>query len=208
MPEKKPIAVYGLGNMGYPIAQRLASRFTVAVSDLNGEQVARAQAEFAAAPCTAAFLFTVHAVVLSLPDPAASMAVLRDIAPTLARGTVVIESSTINPADAIEQRDMLAGHGIDHIDASVLAGVGQMRSIGGQYCAPLCVMAGCRAQSSLPNREHQVLFAERAGTQYLPVVQTLKRRAPNGIAPKNQRRAHHVNTVSLVQTVNSHGLGG
>lgn len=128
MPDKKTIAVYGLGNMGYPIAQRLAGRFAVAVADLNGEQVARAGAEFSAMPCGTGILPAVHAVVMSLPSPAASLAVLESIAPLLARGTVVIETSTINPADVLEQRDLLAGHGIDHIDASVLAGVGQMKS--------------------------------------------------------------------------------
>lgn len=130
MPDKKTkaVAVYGLGNMGYPIAQRLASGFNVAVSDLNAGTVARAQAEFSAAPCNADTLRAVHAVVMSLPSPAASLALLHEIAPMLARGTVVIETSTINPNDVLEQRDLLAGHGVEHIDASVLAGVGQMKS--------------------------------------------------------------------------------
>jgi len=128
MSDKKTIAVYGLGNMGYLIAQKLADRFAVAVSDLSAAQVARAKAELSAMPCTAEVLRTVHAVVMSLPSPAASLAVLRDIAPLLGRGTVIIETSTINPADAIEQRNLLAHYGVEHIDASVLAGVGQMRS--------------------------------------------------------------------------------
>lgn len=128
MPEKTTIAVYGLGNMGYLIAQRLAGSFTVAVSDLNVETVARAGAEFSATPCSAGILSTVHAVILSLPSPGASLGVLHEIAPMLRRGTVVIETSTINPADVLQQRSMLASHGIEHIDASVLAGVGQMKA--------------------------------------------------------------------------------
>jgi 3-hydroxyisobutyrate dehydrogenase len=128
MQDKKTVAVYGLGNMGYPIAQRLAGRFALAVSDLNPEQVGRARGELSATACDAATLGSVHAVVLSLPSPAASLAVLHDIAPMLPRGTVVVETSTINPADVQEQRGLLAAHGIEHVDAPVLAGVGQMKA--------------------------------------------------------------------------------
>lgn len=128
MQDRKTVAVYGLGNMGYPIAQRLAARFCLSVSDLDDEQVARARGELSATACDAATLGAVHAVVMSLPSPAASLAVLRHIAPMLPRGAVVVETSTVNPADVREQRQLLAAHGVEHIDAPVLAGVGQMKA--------------------------------------------------------------------------------
>jgi 3-hydroxyisobutyrate dehydrogenase len=132
MPHHTTVAVYGLGNMGYLIAQRLAARFSIAVSDLHAAQVARAVTQLGAVPCNPsgplAASGPVEAVVLSLPSPAASMAVLHELAPRLARGSVVIETSTVNPADVHAQRALLAAHGVDHVDAPVLAGVGQMKA--------------------------------------------------------------------------------
>ena len=105
MTDKKTVAVYGLGNMGYPIAQRLAGHFALAVSDLNEAQVARAGTELSAAPCDAAALARAHAVVLSLPSPSASLAVLRHVLPQLAPGTVVAPEVL----DAPEVRCVIAG---------------------------------------------------------------------------------------------------
>jgi 3-hydroxyisobutyrate dehydrogenase-like beta-hydroxyacid dehydrogenase len=44
-PDRKPIALYGLGNMGYLVGQRLAGAFDVKVADLDTAAIARAAAE-------------------------------------------------------------------------------------------------------------------------------------------------------------------
>lgn len=127
--EISTVAVYGLGNMGYPIARRIAQRFTVQVADLDRQQLAKASAEFGARPIHAvADLAATPVVVLSLPSPAASLAVLRQIAPVLARGSVVVETSTVNPADIQAMGAVLQPFGITVVDASVMAGVSQMEA--------------------------------------------------------------------------------
>lgn len=127
MNDKQSVAVYGLGNMGYLVAQRIAERFPVKVADLNAAQVQRAQAEFGAValrhPQDAA---DVDIVVLSLPSPAISQAILRDLGPVLRKGSIVVETSTVNPDDMHASAKLLAPHGIGIIDASVMAGVAQM----------------------------------------------------------------------------------
>lgn len=127
MSSSNKVAVYGLGNMGYLIAERIAKRFSVQVSDLDSAQVARASEELAAeAITTPDQLAQTDFVVLCLPHPAASLSVLESIAPHLRQETVVIETSTVNPSDIRRSAQVLAPYDIPVIDASILAGVSQM----------------------------------------------------------------------------------
>lgn len=126
---RKQIAIYGLGNMGYLVAERLARQFSLLVSDLDEVQMRRAVAELGAAPILQPRdIAQADAVVLCLPSPAVSRTVLEQIAPHLATGKVVIETSTVNPVDARAGERLLAPHGARIIDASILAGVSQMQA--------------------------------------------------------------------------------
>ncbi|MVW72798.1 NAD-binding protein [Bordetella sp. 15P40C-2] len=126
---RKQIAIYGLGNMGYLVAERLARQFSLLVSDLDAAQTQRATRELdaimIAQPQDVA---QAEAVVLCLPSPSASRAVLEQIAPYLSPNHVVIETSTVNPADVQACERMLAASGARIIDASILAGVSQMQA--------------------------------------------------------------------------------
>lgn len=123
----KKVAFYGLGNMGYLVAERIAARFSIQVFDLNKAQVQRAcdelSAEFIASPEQ---VVGTDCVVLCLPHPSISLSVLESIAPYLAKDAVVIETSTVNPADIRNSERVLKPYGISIIDASILAGVSQM----------------------------------------------------------------------------------
>ncbi len=147
MTDISKVAVYGLGNMGFPLATRIAARFPVQVFDLNAGMLARATGELGAEVIADPHaLSSTPVVVLCLPSPKASMVVLRQIAPHLPRDAVVVETSTVNPEDVIACRDVLAPHGIRIVDASLMAGVSQMEAgtasllIGGEEGA----IAACR----------------------------------------------------------------
>ena len=76
MNSNQHVAVYGLGNMGYLVAQRIAKAFPVRVFDLDRAQVERAQRAFGALPIgRPEDLSDTRIVVLSLPSPAISQAV-------------------------------------------------------------------------------------------------------------------------------------
>ena len=47
---QSPVAIYGLGNMGYPLAERIGRKFPTLVHDLNEAQLARAQQAFNGKP--------------------------------------------------------------------------------------------------------------------------------------------------------------
>jgi len=144
---RKQVAMYGLGNMGYLVAERIARQCSLRVSDLDPDRVRRAGAELGAAPIGGPQdAAQADAVVLCLPSPAASRAVLEQIGPHLAAGTVVIETGTVNPDDVRAGAQMLAPHGARLIDASIMAGVSQMQAgaamllLGGDEAA----IADCR----------------------------------------------------------------
>lgn len=127
--DKRKVAVYGLGNMGYLVAERVANNFQVSVFDINEEAVTKAVTVFGATSIkTPAQVAGVGFVVLCLPTPAISLSVLQDIAPHLSRETVIIETSTVNPYDIEASARFLAPYGLSIIDASILAGVSQMEA--------------------------------------------------------------------------------
>lgn len=125
--DKRKVAVYGLGNMGYLVAERVAHHFQVSVFDLDESAVAKAADEFGATAIREpGQVAEVAFVVLCLPTPAISLTVLNDIAPHLQRDTIIIETSTVNPYDMEQSARVLKPHGLAIIDASILAGVSQM----------------------------------------------------------------------------------
>jgi 3-hydroxyisobutyrate dehydrogenase-like beta-hydroxyacid dehydrogenase len=123
------VAVYGLGNMGFPLARRIAARFAVQVYDLSADMLDKAKAELGAEPLSRPEdLVQTPIVVLCLPSPKISMAVLRQIAPHLPKDAVVVETSTVNPEDVLACQAIVAPFNIRIIDASLLAGVSQMEA--------------------------------------------------------------------------------
>ena len=125
----RKVAVYGLGNMGFPLAARVAKAFEVYVADLDTDAVARGREQFGAIAIERPEdIADCEVVVLSLPGPQVSRAVLSSIAAHLPRGATVIETSTVNPVDVHACARQLEPHGIRLLDASVLAGVAQMQS--------------------------------------------------------------------------------
>ncbi|WP_420225596.1 NAD(P)-dependent oxidoreductase [Pigmentiphaga litoralis] len=121
------VAIYGLGNMGYPLAERVGRHFPTQVFDLDTAQLGRAKEAFGAERITSPeMLADTHIIVLCLPTPAVSLSVLRQIAPHLPAGAVVLETSTVNPEHILAEQAVVEGFGIHLVDASIMAGVGQM----------------------------------------------------------------------------------
>ena len=125
----KTIAFVGLGNMGVPMAARLAAvGFALALYDRRPEAVrafatahgGRAAISLADAACGA------DAAITMLPDDKAvhEVALGADgLAATLAPGAVVIDMGTSNPRATIEIGRALAARGIQYVDAPVMGGV-------------------------------------------------------------------------------------
>jgi 3-hydroxyisobutyrate dehydrogenase-like beta-hydroxyacid dehydrogenase len=155
----EPIALCGLGNMGAAVAARLTERWHVLGSDLNPQRCAEAAEKYGVEVVDdLARLAQARIVVLSLPTPDASASVVRSLLPHLRPGSVIIETSTVNPADMWRLRDLCAPHSVDVIDGAILSGVAQMAAgratllVGGEpgpleLAAPVVQQLGSRVIS-------------------------------------------------------------
>ena len=122
------IGLVGCGNMGSAIAARLASDADVIAYDTDPARTrALAGLERISAAPALADVAAADAVVLSLPGAAASAAVVSELLPRLRPGAVVIETSTVSPADMRALAGACAPGGVHVVDAAILSGVAQMR---------------------------------------------------------------------------------
>ena len=123
------VGVVGLGNMGGVIAGRLARGGPVTGLDTDAARRDAASEEGVdVASDVRAVAAAADAVLLSLPRPDISRAVLDEVVGPLGeRGGLVIETSTIGPADARAAHARAAEAGVGYVDAAILSGVEQVR---------------------------------------------------------------------------------
>jgi 3-hydroxyisobutyrate dehydrogenase-like beta-hydroxyacid dehydrogenase len=121
---KDTIGLIGLGNMGAALAERLLRTYRVVGFDLDPErrgQAADLGVTIAEGPAEIAS--RTRTVLLSLPHPRASQATVAAIAAAGGQAELVIETSTITPADARGMSQTCQAAGIGYIDAAILSGV-------------------------------------------------------------------------------------
>jgi 3-hydroxyisobutyrate dehydrogenase-like beta-hydroxyacid dehydrogenase len=119
------IGIVGLGNMGTAIAARLRTRFRVLGFDTDSarRELNRANA-IELVDSSADLLGRTNTVVLSLPRPSISAATVETLMATgLGVGKLVIETSTVLPADARADAAKCIAAGAGYVDAAILSGV-------------------------------------------------------------------------------------
>ncbi len=158
------IAFLGIGLMGFPMARRLCEAgHTVHAWNRTAEKAARLT-EFGASvhttPAEAARDADVLITMLDNGDVVGQVLLAPDTRAALARGTLVIDMSSIQPAQAREHARQLHDVGVEYLDAPVSGG-----TIGAEQ-GTLAIMAGGSLEAF-----------ERA----LPVLQVLGR--PTRVGP-------------------------
>src|SRR4051794_26920688 len=123
------VGVVGLGNMGGVLTARLARVGPVVAYGIERERRAAAAAHDGVeiADSAGAVAAAVDVLVLSLPHPDASRAVLEEALEPLGDGGLVIETSTVGPAHARAARARAAKRGAGFVGAAILSGVEQVR---------------------------------------------------------------------------------
>src|SRR5262249_49569343 len=126
-PHDGPVALVGLGNMGAAVAGRLAARFKVLAFDLDPMRRSEAATRYGIdVVVDLAPLARASTLVLSLPAPAISATVVQTLLPDLRPGALIVETSTVNPADMWRLRDLCSSAGVRVVDGAILSGVAQM----------------------------------------------------------------------------------
>jgi 3-hydroxyisobutyrate dehydrogenase len=120
------IAFIGLGNMGGPMAANLVTAgHKVVAFDLVEASCNQAKADGAAiAESAAGAVKGADVVVTMLPAGKHVLAVWNDVVPTMAKGVLIIDSSTIDVESARQAHTLAAKHGVLSVDAPVSGGTG------------------------------------------------------------------------------------
>lgn len=126
--ERPLIGLVGLGNMGQAIASRLVTIGNVVGVDLSEERRKDAERLGVKVSADLPALSEAKVVVLSLPTPAASASVVKELAQILQSGATVIETSTLNQPDVVGNASVLAEQNIRMFDIAILSGVGDMQA--------------------------------------------------------------------------------
>lgn len=122
------IGVVGLGNMGLALAGRVAKQFRVIGTDLSTERQAAARQAGIDVGTLDDLTAQCNIVLLSLPHPKISQAVAGAIAAAPGKVDLVLETSTVTPADMAAVQKTLASAKIEVLDAAILSGVKPMES--------------------------------------------------------------------------------
>jgi 3-hydroxyisobutyrate dehydrogenase len=132
------IAFIGLGNMGGPMAANLVKAgHAVTGFDLMAASRDAAKADGVTIASTAIDAVKDAGVIVTmLPAGKHVLSVWNEILPHLAKGALIIDSSTIDVESSVQAHALAAGHGIASIDAPVSGGTG------GAKAATLTFMAG------------------------------------------------------------------
>lgn len=120
------IGFIGLGNMGLPMAANLVKAgHSVAGFDMVPAALEAAKAAGISIAGSAVEAVTGREIVVTmLPNGDIVRAVFADIVPACAKGTVIIDSSTIDVSSAKAAHEMAAEAGLLCVDAPVSGGVG------------------------------------------------------------------------------------
>lgn len=112
------IGLVGLGQMGGAMLRRLSEQGQA----VRGFDLDPDLREAALSPCTGAADVAAPLVILSLPHARAVESVLAELLPCMPRGSVIADTSTLEPAAARLFSAMAAGGGVAYLDTPVSGG--------------------------------------------------------------------------------------
>lgn len=128
------VGIIGLGNAGLALATPIAQRCTVVGYDREDARRRRAAGVgIEVAETARAVAEQCDVLMLSLPDPAISKAVLSDIGPAALARRVVIESSTVTPQDIAELQAIAAPADASLVEAAIVGGVHKLAAGEGTF---------------------------------------------------------------------------
>jgi 3-hydroxyisobutyrate dehydrogenase-like beta-hydroxyacid dehydrogenase len=121
------IGIIGLGNAGGSVAAGLNGKAPLIGFDLSAERRAAAsELDIGFADSASDVAAQAKRIILSLPKPEASVAVVTEILTTGRRPDIIIETSTVTPQTAIQCHDLCKAAGVGFVDAAIAGGVASM----------------------------------------------------------------------------------
>ncbi|MDG2003801.1 MAG: NAD(P)-dependent oxidoreductase [Novosphingobium sp.] len=117
------IGLIGVGNAGQAMIDALCPRFDLNIFDQDLERCKAAGEQATVASSAAIVAEQAQIIILSLPNPEASLSVAEEIRETIRPGTIVVETGTVRPEDVEALHELLAPAGAVVVDAAIVGGV-------------------------------------------------------------------------------------
>jgi len=128
------LGLIGLGNAGLALATPIAKKFKVIGYDRDGERRnMAAKAGVAVADSARAVAEQCEILMLSLPNPVISKAVLNEIGPQALAKRLIIESSTVTPQDIADIQAIVSPVGATIVEAAIVGGVHKLAAGEGTF---------------------------------------------------------------------------
>lgn len=116
------VGLIGVGRMGAPMARNiLKAGHTLAAFDVNADALSGIDAQRCASAAEVARQADI--VLTSLPGPKQVEAVMAEIEPAVASGTIVADTSTTSPEQSRRMAARFAAKGVAYLDAPISGGV-------------------------------------------------------------------------------------
>lgn len=125
-----PIGLIGAGNAGQAMVEALSPHFALTIHDRDADRCHRVSGEarqtVEVAGSVALVASEADLVILSLPDPAASLSVAAEIREAVRPGTIILETSTVRPENVEALHELLTTVGAVVVDAAIVGGIGAL----------------------------------------------------------------------------------
>ncbi|KWV49643.1 3-hydroxyisobutyrate dehydrogenase [Bradyrhizobium macuxiense] len=159
------VAFIGLGNMGGPMAANLVKAgHKVTAFDLVATSREQAKTDGAAiADSGAAAVKGAEVVITMLPAGKHVLGVWTDILPVMAKGTLIIDCSTIDVESAKQAHALAAKHGMASVDAPVSGGTGGAKGATLTFMCGGADKAFAAAKPVLENMGKKIVHCGAAG---------------------------------------------
>jgi len=159
------VAFIGLGNMGGPMAANLVKAgHKVTAFDLVAALRDQAKADGAAiAESSVAAVKGADVVITMLPAGKHVLGVWTDVLPVMAKGTLIIDCSTIDVESAKQAHALAAKHGMASVDAPVSGGTGGAKGATLTFMCGGADKAFAAAKSVLENMGKKIVHCGAAG---------------------------------------------
>jgi 3-hydroxyisobutyrate dehydrogenase-like beta-hydroxyacid dehydrogenase len=161
---EQTIGLIGLGNAGIALAAPISKKYSIVGYDLDAARRSiAAELGVKIADSARAVAEQCEIVLLSLPNPAISKAVLADIGPHALARRIVVETSTVTPADISDLQTLAMPAGASIVEAAIVGGVHKLAAGEGTFLVGAAEADYQRVKPILESAAEKIFYLGRPG---------------------------------------------
>jgi 3-hydroxyisobutyrate dehydrogenase-like beta-hydroxyacid dehydrogenase len=161
---EQTIGLIGLGNAGVALAAPISKEYSIVGYDRDAaRRTIAAELGVKIADSARAVAEQCEIVLLSLPNPAISKAVLADIGPHALARRIVVETSTVTPEDISDLQALATPAGASIVEAAIVGGVHKLAAGEGTFLVGADEADYQRIKPVLESAAEKIFYLGRPG---------------------------------------------